>query len=246
MHTDPPYEKIPDSIESVDYGFSAFRAIKQPGWTWRKSLVCAIHFAFYPLIYWLLFEADMQALGVGTGDRGRNVLVFVLNLLWLIDYTIKCCCIMERQFHLVEVFFVIPVICPLWLFTFAYCARKNASPVGGIDLLASLLVVVGVYLNFWPEFVRQTWKHLPQNSGRLYTGHLFAYVRNANYLGDLLWETGLAMATGVWIAAWVPVVSLLGFVVGAIPEKESYLAKHYEEEWPAYQEKTVRLIPFLY
>jgi protein-S-isoprenylcysteine O-methyltransferase Ste14 len=80
----------------------------------------------------------------------------------------------------------------------------------------------------------------------LYTGHLFAYVRNANYLGDLLWETGLAMATGVWIAAWVPVVSLLGFVVGAIPEKESYLAKHYEEEWPAYHEKTVRLIPFLY
>lgn len=247
MHTDPPYQQIPESTESrsVDYGLSAFRTKKEPGWTWRKSLICVILIAFYPLIYWLLFVVDMEALGVGVGDFGRNVLVFGLNVLWITDYMFKIFYALERRFTLEELFFVLPVICPLWLFTFAYGARKNASPVGWVDLASCLLVIIGVYLNFWPEIVRTKWKQLPQNRSRLYTGHLFAYVRNVNYLGDLLWETGLAMATG-WVAAWVPVLTLLVFVFMHIPEKESYLAKRYASEWPAYQETTVRLIPFLY
>lgn len=247
MHADPPYEPIPESAEgeTVDFGLSAFRTKKEPGWTWQKSSILVILIVLYLLLYWLLFVVDMEVLGVGMGDFGRNVLVCGLNILWLTDYAIKLCYVLEHQMHLVEIIFVLPVMCPLWLFTFAYCARKHASPVGWIDLAACLLVIIGVYLNFWPEIVRKQWKRLPSNKGRLYTGHLFAYVRNVNYLGDVLWETGLTLATG-WEAAWVPAVSFLSFVFINIPEKESYLAKRYADEWPAYQETTVRLVPFLY
>lgn len=86
---------------------------------------------------------------------------------------------------------------------------------------------------------------MPQNKNKLYTGHLFSYIRNVNYLGDILWETGIAMSSG-WIVAWVPASSLFVFVFAYIPEKESYLAKHHAEEWPAYKDKTVRLIPFVF
>jgi len=240
-----PYERIESSPEeNVDYGWSTFRARKELGWTWRKVIVFIIQLAYIPLVFWILFVADLEAMGVnGAGHFGRNLLVLGEIVLVLMDYTAKVFYI-ERQFMLMEIFFVLP-FASLWFAAIAYFARINAAPLSWGGVMSLPVVMGGVYLNYWPEVVRARWKQQPENKGRLYTLQLFSYVRNVNYLGDILWGVGLTMVSS-WKVSWIPASMLLVFVFRYIPEKESYLAKRYPNDWPAYRSRTVRLIPYLY
>ena len=146
---------------------------------------------------------------------------------------------------LIEVFFVLPVLFPALIVYMVISTRKNDNPISTIDFLAGIFVVFGTFLNTWPEVMRMRWKRRSENKGKLYTEGYFAHLRNPNYLGDVIWATGWAMASS-WTVVWVPIMELCVFVLVYIPEKESYLAKRYASEWPTYQAKTFKLIPYVY
>ena len=146
---------------------------------------------------------------------------------------------------LLELFFVLPVLFPAMITCICVFTRKNSNPIGATDVIAGVFVVLGIFLNTWPEVERMRWKKRPENKGKLYTQGYFSYVRNINYLGDVLWSTGWALASR-WVMIWVPIMFVCVFVCMYIPEKEAYLAKRYENEWPAYEQKTVKLFPFVY
>lgn len=147
---------------------------------------------------------------------------------------------------LMELFFVLPVLFPGMIICICVFTRKNDNPIGAIDVIACVFVLFGTFLNNWPEIARMRWKKRPENKGKLYTEGFFSYVRNPNYLGDLFWVTGWALASNWVYIAWVPVMIACVFIFMYIPEKESYLAKRYASEWPAYEAKTVKLFPFIY
>lgn len=241
-------EQVDRDNDNNNYGISAFRARKEHGVTWRRVLAFLLQLAFLPLYGWILFYAPgatVCGLEMGEGNPVRNSLVFADLTVVLAAYTGKIF-YMERQYMLLELFFVLPVLFPAMLTFLCIVARANENPIDLLDVIAVILVVVGIFLNMWPEIERTRWKKQFENTGKLYTEGYFSYVRNPNYLGDVLWAAGWAMSTGSWLVAWIPVMITFVFVVMYIPEKESYLAKRYATEWPAYKAKTVKLFPFIY
>lgn len=227
------------------YGISAFRAHKETGFTWRRVLAFVLQIVpALPLAGWLLFSSP-PPFGLPDGNHVRNALVFAWLSVVLLAYELKFLCI-ERQFMLMEVFFVLPVLFPAMIVWICISTRRNESPIGALDVVAGVLVLVGTFLNGWPEIMRMRWKRRPENEGKLYTEGFFQYIRNPNYLGDVFWSTGWALASNWIMVAWVPVLVVCVFIFMYIPEKESYLAKRYESDWPAYEAKTVKLFPFIY
>ena len=100
-------------------------------------------------------------------------------------------------------------------------------------------------LNSFSELQRKWWKARPENKGRCYTLGLFSLARNINYFGDVVLFGGWALATGAWWNAWAPVTMFLSFQFYHVPDKELYLAKRYEKDWPAYRASTKSLIPWV-
>jgi len=244
--TDEKSALIPGTSDDDEqrYGISTFRVHKESGFTWRRVLVFVLQIVpSIPLAGWILFSSP-PAFDVPEGNPVRNALVFTWLLIVLLAYEAKILYI-ERQYMLVEVFFVLPVIFPAMIVYIAVFTRKNNSPIGATDFIAGVFVLFGIFLNEWPEIMRTRWKKRAENQGKLYTVGFFSYVRNPNYLGDVIWATGWAMASS-WAVAWVPIMITCVFIFMYIPEKESYLAKRYESEWPAYEAKTCKLFPFIY
>ena len=191
----PLLQKDNDKSTAEDYGMSAFRINKEYGFTWRRVLVFVLQIVpGVPLVYWFLFCST--AFDMPDGNPIRNILVFVWIVAVLLSYEVKVLYI-ERQYTTEEVFFVVPILFPLILVYIAISARKNDSPIGILDSLAGLLVLLGIFLNTWPEIVRMMWKKRQENKGKLYTIGYFKHVRNINYLGDVIWASGWALASNI-------------------------------------------------
>lgn len=225
---------------------SQFRLHKESGITWRRVMAIVLQIVpSLPLAGWILLSSDPSPFDLPEGNVLRRRLVFSWFLVVLLAYEGKLAYI-ERQFMFMELFFVLPFLFPAMIVCISVYARMNEAPIGSLDYLAGVLVLSGTFLNTWPEIQRMRWKKQAGHQGRLYTQGWFSYVRNVNYLGDCLWATGWAMASSFEYMLWVPLVIVAVFVFMYIPEKESYLAKRYANEWLAYEARTVKLFPFVY
>ncbi|MGR3711855.1 MAG: DUF1295 domain-containing protein [Shimia sp.] len=120
------------------------------------------------------------------------------------------------------------------------------APLGGIDVFAIALVLIGSYLNTGSELQRHRWKQDPANAGKCYTGGLFRTSMHINYFGDTVLFTGWAMLTTSWIAAIVPIGITLGFVFYHIPGLDAYLADRYGDAFKEYAARTAKFVPFIY
>merc|ERR1712183_1261588 len=112
--------------------------------------------------------------------------------------------------------------------------------------VASIMYVLGSYLNTYSEFQRKIWKQDPIHKGRCYMLGLFSLSRNINYFGDSLLFAGWAVATGNWINSWAPILMSLSFYFYHIPDKEKYLQTRYAQDWPTYLSQTpYSFIPYI-
>lgn len=109
-----------------------------------------------------------------------------------------------------------------------------------------ILFILGSIINTTSELLRKPFKDDPNNKGKLYTGGLFKYAIHINYFGDVLWVTGLALATCNLWSLIIPIFLLLLFMFSYIPNADKYLKHHYGESFIEYQKSTKELIPWVW
>jgi protein-S-isoprenylcysteine O-methyltransferase Ste14 len=150
--------------------------------------------------------------------------------------------LLPREIAVEELTLVMLIWVPAILVSFALL-----TSIDKISLTAAIVSVflygVGSILNTGSELERKVWKQ--HHPGQCYTGGMFALSRNINYFGDTLLFAAWAMMTGCWWNLWVPIVMGLSFYYYHIPEKESYLAQKYKEQWPQYVARTKSFIPYV-
>jgi steroid 5-alpha reductase family enzyme len=118
--------------------------------------------------------------------------------------------------------------------------------LGALDYAAFTLFVFGSFLNTGSEAVRNRFKTIPENSGRLYTGGLFGLAIHINYFGDILWVAACALLTRNWWSTLIPVFLICFFIFYNVPKLDAHLREKYGEEFAEWEKKTKRLIPFVW
>ncbi|GAB7362979.1 hypothetical protein MBLNU230_g3274t1 [Neophaeotheca triangularis] len=110
------------------------------------------------------------------------------------------------------------------------------------------MYAVGLFVEWWCEIQRQSFKRDPRNKGKPYAGGLFGVVRNVNYSGYTLWRAGYSAICGGWVWAGVQAAWLLGdFGARAVPSMDAYCEKRYGEQWAEVKRKVPHaLVPGIY
>lgn len=123
---------------------------------------------------------------------------------------------------------------------FSFFKTAPASVPVGVGLYA-----LGIFLEWYSEVQRKSFKSRPENKGRPYSGGLFSLARHINYTGYTLWRTGYALVCGGWVwAAMVGLFNASDFANRAIPSLDAYCEKRYGVLWDDVREKVpYKLIP---
>ena len=208
------------------------------------ALLCALILAAYSLA--LLRPGAVWAgppAAAAAAPRARLLVAF--GIVYLLRLNAAARWLLPRELAREEL-----AVVPLWiasiLASYSLGAVRVAEGMGAPATVAwTSLYVLGSWLNSWSELQRKRWKDLPENRGRCYTRGLFSLSRNINYFGDCVLFAGWAGASGCWWNAWVPTAMAAIFYFHHIPEKEAYLSKRYEADWPAYQRRVKAFVPFI-
>ena len=207
------------------------------------ALLCALILAAYSLV---LLRPGMVWAGLPSAAASSRVrLLFAFGLIYLLRLNVMARWMLPRELAQEEL-----TVVPLWVLSIlasyslgaVRLTEEIATPAIGVS---TLLYILGSWLNSWSELQRKWWKALPENKGRCYTWGLFSLSRNINYFGDVVLFAGWAGATGCWWNAWAPMVMAASFHFLHIPEKEKYLSKRYEADWPTYQRRVKAFVPFI-
>jgi len=106
------------------------------------------------------------------------------------------------------------------------------------------LFVTGMFLELYSEQTRKTFKRNPKNKGKIDDTKLWSVVRHPNYLGYLMWRTGITLATGsigatIGFGLW----QLFGFR-SSVQDLTHQMAYKYEGQWTAYEKNVpYKMIP---
>jgi protein-S-isoprenylcysteine O-methyltransferase Ste14 len=74
----------------------------------------------------------------------------------------------------------------------------------------------------------------------------YRLIRHPGYAGSLLAWTGYCLGVGNWIALVAVAALMLLAYTWRISSEERMLARHFGDQYRAYQRHTARLIPYLY
>ena len=129
---------------------------------------------------------------------------------------------------------------------FAMIGGHRSAPMGMPEEAGAALYLAGSYLNSVSEWQRYRWKRDPRHFGRLYTEGLFRYAMHINYFGDIVLFTGWALLTATPALLVIPLLIAIGFVFFHIPILDKRLSEHYGDEFGPYEQRTRKLVPFLY
>ena len=118
--------------------------------------------------------------------------------------------------------------------------------VPGLEVVGALLCVCGVAFAIWARVhIGRNWgmpMSLRQGHELVTTGP-YAYVRHPIYSGILLTMLGTALAVG---AGWLLGLLLFGaYFLWSARAEERDMAERFPATYPAYRQRTRRLIPFL-
>lgn len=175
----------------------------------------------------------------------RRALLAVTSVVMLVRIAATGLILLPRRMGVSEA-----VVVAAWLaiihFTFAVTGGSNPQPVGLLAFSGLVLFVAGSTINTVSEIGRFRFKRRPENSGRLYTGGLFAWSMHVNYFGDILWCFGMSLIAGRGIALVIPVLMTAMFVWIHIPRLDAHLARKYGEQFDSYRRTTKKLIPGVY
>ncbi|MBZ8180576.1 DUF1295 domain-containing protein [Oscillatoria salina IIICB1] len=123
-----------------------------------------------------------------------------------------------------------------------YLAFTNPEPLGFIACSFALpLFIFGSLINAIADVQKLTAK---QYGADLIVDNIWRFARHINYFGDLLRYLSFSIVAGSLWAYLVPAVILLLYLQ-RISQKEDSMAKKYPD-YTDYQEKTARLIPFIW
>lgn len=90
-------------------------------------------------------------------------------------------------------------------------------------IVGVFLYTLGLYLETASEIQRRNFKRTSAGRGKPYGGGLFAWARNINYGGHILWKTGFALVSGGWI--WAAVIGgtlFYDFATRGVPVLDRY------------------------
>jgi steroid 5-alpha reductase family enzyme len=217
----------------------------------EKLFITATQIAFILLSAWLMFGSGGEALGgwLGTepfsGNPFRSGLILAFSIVSLCRFGAMMFVWLNRAIAPAEMVSV-PVAFFLYYVVFAALSLGHPGPLDLFDAAGAMLFGAGATLNTVSELQRRDFKVDPANTGKLFTGGLFAFSMHPNYLGDVLWVTGYALiAHSIW-GGIIPLVLLGFFVFEGIPALDRYLAGRYGDAFATYAAKTKKLVPFVW
>lgn len=128
--------------------------------------------------------------------------------------------------------------------TLAFTLAGNNSTWSETGLYASIpLYTAGILIELVSEIQRKRFKDDPKNSGKPFSGGLFAYARSINYFGYAVWRGAFALAAGgpIW-GSLITATLAWDFCNRAIPVMDRYCSGRYGEQWKAVK----RRVPYAF
>jgi len=122
-----------------------------------------------------------------------------------------------------------------------------ASPVPELTGLA--LMILGIAVRAWAvrTLGRQfTYRVKILEGHRLVTTGPFRVLRHPSYAGEFLTLAGIGIGLGSWLSFLLLVMPSLTAFIHRIRVEEKALLAHFGEVYRTYQERTWRLVPFIY
>ena len=218
----------------------------------RKVVLLSVETIIVIISAWVLFFEGFEWLAglfgvndVSPGNYARRVILFVFILITYFRLWITTIVLLQRQMPWEEVFSVSFAFL-LYYVGFSLLGYQSSQPLHTLDVIGTIIFLLGGWLNTVGELKRYHWKKQPENKGKLYTGGYFRYAMHINYFGDILWVSGFAILTRNWYSVIIPLWLIAFFIFFNIPKLDVYLAGRYGEAFEEYRKKTKKLIPFIY
>ncbi|MBS1622595.1 MAG: DUF1295 domain-containing protein [Bacteroidetes bacterium] len=217
----------------------------------QKVIIHLLEIALLYLSYWILFGqggdwcAAHLHITPAHGNEQRRVVIFAFNVIIFLRLAYMMFFLLKRKIPWEESISV-PFAFALYYIGFPLFVLPVSGQAGVSGYLAIGLFALGCTLNTGGEILRDRWKKLPENKGRIYTGGFFRYARHINYFGDLLWVSGYAIMTGNIYSITIPIFLFCFFAFYNAPMLDKYLKEKYGPEYDSYAAHTAMLIPFIY
>lgn len=114
-----------------------------------------------------------------------------------------------------------------------------------VNWVGAFLTVAGIAFAIWARYkLGRNWGSNTKEDPVLVTSGPYAYVRHPLYAGAMLGLFGSAL-TGSMVAVVMFIISIL-FCLRRINKEERVMLSLFPEQYPAYQARTKRLIPFVW
>jgi protein-S-isoprenylcysteine O-methyltransferase Ste14 len=116
-----------------------------------------------------------------------------------------------------------------------------------LDWTAALLSVVGVSFAIWARvYLGRNWSSHPtmKEHHELVTTGPYAYVRHPIYTGLMLMAFGTALTGSIWGIGVLIIASVV--FISRIGREEKIMLELFPNEYPAYQARTKKLIPWVW
>lgn len=217
----------------------------------QKIVIHLIEILLLWLSYWILFQKggawieNHLNIQNAVGNVDRRIIIFIFNIIIFYRLAYIMIFLLKRKIPWEESVSV-PMAFALYFIGFPLFVLPISQPIDGLDFIAIALFTLGCVLNSGGEILRNQWKKIPENKGKIYTRGLFKYSRHINYFGDLLWVIGYALITkNVW-SITIPIFLFSFFSFYNAPKLDKYLKEKYGKEYDEYAKKTKMLIPFIY
>ncbi|MCB9789328.1 MAG: DUF1295 domain-containing protein [Deltaproteobacteria bacterium] len=189
------------------------------------------------------------AFGATLPDAVRARLLFAVAALYFLRHLITLFVLLQRKVAYGEAVGLSLFLAALEIGFVVLGGRGQGGavvPIGGLDALGLVMVIIGSVLNTGSELQRRQWKQDPANRGHCYTGGMFAGSMHINYFGDTVMFAGWALLTAnLWTLA-LPLFMAVSFVGYHIPGLDAYLLERYGDEFRAYAARTAKFVPWLY
>ncbi|MBB3131188.1 protein-S-isoprenylcysteine O-methyltransferase Ste14 [Paenibacillus rhizosphaerae] len=217
---------------------------KDKSWPQRVTIIAG-ECLFLGFAYWFLFMNGNVAFHLPQGDMQRNLMLMVCGLVTFFRMSWMTVYLLKRGISWGEAGGVLFAFAVYYM-GFTVLGGIRDKPLDGVDGVALFLFFAGSLINSLSEWLRDRWKKIAQNQGKLYTGGLFKYAIHINYFGDVVWVCGFAILTRNLWSGLVPILLLSMFVFQNIPVHDRYLRKKYGVAFEDYEKKTKKLVPFIY
>ena len=121
---------------------------------------------------------------------------------------------------------------------------------GAVKYFSGLfLMIIGISIRLFTVFSLKSYFNANvaiHHDHKLKTDGIFKKVRHPSYSGSLLTFLGFGLTLGNWISLLIVFVPVLCVFIYRINIEEKALMDNFKEEYTTYQQRTKKLIPFIF